>query len=101
MNCRFPTGNIVGPAGDVEVNEVISKIPKYKNAFVDTSFQSPDKIRELVKAFGPERVLFASDWPYGDRTISIRNIKLVCNGTHKMEQELCYQNAEKILGINI
>lgn len=94
----FPGVNfIVGHAGGIEVNEVIARLPRYENAYVDTSFQSPDKIRALVNAFGAERVLFASDWPYGDRKISIKMIQLACGGNEELELKLFQSNAVKLL----
>jgi len=94
-NVRF----IVGHAGGIEVGEVIATLPKYDNAYVDTSFQSPERIRELVNAFGSHRVLFASDWPYGDRMISIKMIKLACNGDEKLEEKLFHTNSANLLGL--
>jgi len=88
---------VVGHAGGIEVDEVMRTLPQYENAFVDTSFQSPEKIRELVNAFGAERVLFASDWPYGDRTISIKMVRLACDGNSNLEEKLFYQNATSIM----
>ena len=90
---------IVGHAGGIEVDQVIEKLPQYENAYVDTSFQSPQKIRELVSAFGAERVLFASDWPYGDRSVSIKMIKLASHGDEKLEEKLLYRNAARLLGL--
>ncbi len=90
---------IVGHAGGIEVDEVITRLPKYENVFVDTSFQSPQKIKELVSVFGSERVLFASDWPYGDRKISIKMVRLSCEGNKKLEEKLFYTNAKTLLGL--
>lgn len=90
---------IVGHAGGIEVDQVLATLPEYENAFVDTSFQSPEKIKELVNAFGAELVLFASDWPYGDRTVSIKMVRLACNGNKELEEKLFYQNAVTLLGL--
>lgn len=96
----FPEVNfIVGHAGGIEVDQVITTLPKYENASVDTSFQSPEKIKELVDAFGAERVLFASDWPYGDRKTSIKMVKLACDGNSSLEEKLFYTNAVRLMGL--
>ncbi|MBI4441706.1 amidohydrolase family protein [Candidatus Woesearchaeota archaeon] len=96
----FPAVNfIIGHAGGIEVHQVIATLPQYENAYVDTSFQSPEKIRELVNAFGSERVLFASDWPYGDRKASIKMVKLACKSDEGLEQKLFYWNAAHLLGL--
>ncbi len=94
-NVRF----IVGHAGGIEVREVIETLPKYDNAYVDTSFQSPEKIKELVNAFGSERVLFASDWPYGDRKTSIKMIKLACDRDEELQEKLFHSNSANLLGL--
>ena len=41
------TSFIIGHAGILQVNEVIEKLTKYDNAFVDASFQSPTSIKNL------------------------------------------------------
>lgn len=98
---EFPHVNfIVGHAGGIEVGDVIAKLPRYENAFVDTSFQSPERIRDLIYAFGSERVLFASDWPYGDRTISIKMVRLACGGNELLEKKLLYRNAATLLSLD-
>ena len=87
---------IVGHAGGIEVDQVIAALPKYENAYVDTSFQSPEKIRALINAFGSERVLFASDWPYGDRSVSIRMVELACD---KERENIFFNNAVNLLAL--
>ena len=88
---------IVGHAGGIEVDQVISLLPIYPNVYVDTSFQSPEKIGQLIHAFGSDRVLFASDWPYGDRKISIKMIQMACEGDKTLEEKLLYSNAAALL----
>ncbi len=96
----FPNVNfIVGHAGGIEVGEVISRLSTYENAYVDTSFQSPERIHQLVNAFGSERVLFASDWPYGDRKMSIKMIKLACKEENRLREKIFYRNAATLLGL--
>ncbi len=88
---------IVGHAGGIEVDEVIEKLPRYDNVFVDTSFQSPEHITALVHAFGSERVLFASDWPYGDRKKSIQMVREACKGNSEMEERIFFSNSARLL----
>jgi hypothetical protein len=47
---------IVGHAGLFQWREIIDLFAGRNNVHVDTSFQSPKEIAELIKAFGPERV---------------------------------------------
>ena len=63
---RGRTNIILGHAGLEQNDYVIERMGKYPNVFADTSFLSPKRIRRLINAFGSERVLFGSDWPYSD-----------------------------------
>jgi hypothetical protein len=40
-----------------DVMDVISLLGNYKNVWVDTSLQSPEVIKKLIKTFGPDKVL--------------------------------------------
>ena len=83
---------IIGHAGLGQVREVIRKLSMYPNVNVDISFQSPEMIKRLIDAFGPERVLFGSDWPYGGIRTAKRNVNEACEGDE--------ENRAKILGVN-
>ncbi len=71
---------IAGHAGLFQYRQTIDSLSGLENVYVDTSFQSPKHIKELVKAFGPERVMYASDWPWGDRRASLRSLAEACRG---------------------
>lgn len=88
---------IVGHAGILQVGEVIEKLAGYENTFVDASFQSPSSIRKLLDLFGTNRVMYASDWPYGDRTISINIMKDACGNNKNLENKVFYENAAQLL----
>ena len=88
---------IVGHAGLGEIAQVIELLPKYKNAFVDTSFQPPEAIKALVKAFGGDRVMFASDWPYGPRVPAIRAAEEACGADAGLRRAVFWENAAGLL----
>ena len=90
---------IVGHAGLGEVRQVMDSLAKYQNVYVDTSFQPPEIIRSLVSVFGGDRVLFASDWPYGLRLPAIRAAEEACGGDAGLKKVLFYENAAALLGI--
>jgi uncharacterized protein len=90
---------IVGHAGIFQYREVISLFGGYKNAFVDTSFQSPSRIRDLLNAFGTDRVLFGSDWPWGDRRTNIVSVKKACRGDQGLEQAIYHDNAARLMRV--
>ena len=95
----FPGVNfIVGHAGLGEIASVLDLLPQYKNAYVDTSFQPPEAIRALISAFGGDRVLFASDWPYGLRWPAILAVREACGADAAMQRAILYENAAALLG---
>ena len=77
---------------------MIDLLSGFKNVMVDTSVQSPAHVRELIHAFGPERVMYASDWPYGNRIPAIKIIKKACKGDSGLEKRIFYENAAELLG---
>ena len=94
-NIRF----IIGHSGLFQCGEVMKRLRGCRNVWVDTSFQSPEKIRKLVKIFGEDRVMYASDWPYGNRVPAIKTVRTACKKDKKLEERLLYANARDILGL--
>ena len=88
---------IVGHAGLSEIISAIELLPKYKNVYVDTSFQPPEAIKVLISAFGSDRVLFASDWPYGLRKPAILAVKEACGDDISLQKAVLYDNAVELL----
>ena len=98
----FPKVNfIAGHAGLSEVKDVIRMLGKYKNVWVDISFQSPLTIRKLTKVFSPERVLYASDWPWGSRITSIKTVKKACQGDKGLERQIFFENTSELMNLSI
>jgi predicted TIM-barrel fold metal-dependent hydrolase len=94
----FPSVNfIVGHAGLDEVRSVLDRLPTYKNAYVDTSFQPPEAIRALILAFGGGRVLLGSDWPYGLRLPAVRAAEEACRGDAALLRAVLWENAAGLL----
>jgi len=62
----FPKVNfIIGHGGLLQKQEAYEMLNEFKNIWVDTTFCSPGVIQEYFKVYGPDRVLFGSDWPWG------------------------------------
>ena len=96
----FPDVNfIIGHAGLDDYPKVIEIMPKYKNTYVDTSFQYPQSVRELIKSFGAERVMFASDWHYGLRKPAVAMIYEACKNDTAVLELIFYSNAANLLKI--
>ncbi|MDI6797956.1 MAG: amidohydrolase family protein [Desulfatibacillaceae bacterium] len=96
----FPKARFVaGHAGLYDVRQVIDELVSFKNVWVDTSIQPPETVRALVKAFGPERVLFASDWPFGSQKTAIRIVEKACKKDKSLMQRIFADNAKELLGL--
>ncbi|MEW5736460.1 MAG: amidohydrolase family protein [Thermodesulfobacteriota bacterium] len=90
---------VVGHAGMYEVEEVLEKLPAFENVFVDTSLQSVGNIRKLLRALGSDRVLYASDWPFGDAWASLACARKACKGDEPLLRKVLYGNAARVYGI--
>jgi predicted TIM-barrel fold metal-dependent hydrolase len=90
---------IAGHAGIFEVKRVMQPLGGLSNVWVDTSFQSVARVRQPMGVFGPERVLFASDWPYGNRPPALEIVRRVCAGDRGLERRILFENAAELLRI--
>lgn len=90
---------IAGHAGLFQYKDVIELLSGFKNVMVDVSVQSPGHIKKLIDEFGPERVMYASDWPYGERLPAVKRVKKACRGDNYLEKLVFYENAASLLGI--
>jgi len=90
---------IIGHAGLYQTGEVMRRLAGRSNAQVDISFQSAAVVRRLMAAFGPERVMFASDWPFGNPGPMVRIVKAACRGDRALEQMIFHDNAARLLGL--
>ncbi len=88
---------IAGHAGLFQVNDCIELLSGFKNVWVDTSFHNSSTIRRLIKAFGAEKVMFASDWPFGNRRTSIKTTRKACRQDKGLERRIFYENAAELL----
>ncbi|MBU2488583.1 MAG: amidohydrolase [Proteobacteria bacterium] len=90
---------VVGHAGMFEVEEVMEKLAAFENVHVDTSLQSTVNIRKLIQALGPDRVLYASDWPFGDAWAALACARKACKGDEPLLRKVLYENAARVYGI--
>lgn len=89
---------VLGHAGLSEAEDVLRLAPCHDNIYVDTSFQGPARIRQLINALGCERVLFASDWPWGFMKTALRCVEKGCANTTEFEHVTAL-NAATLLGL--
>ena len=84
-------------AGIFEFLKFIELFSGFKNVWIDGTTQPTSHIRKLIKVFGPDRVVFASDWPFGDRCIMLKLTKNACDGDYSLERKILYENAAELL----
>jgi predicted TIM-barrel fold metal-dependent hydrolase len=92
---------IVGHSGLFWHREVCTMLAGCDNVWVDTSFQSPYTIRTLMKTFGPDRVMYASDWPFGMRSPHMSTVRIACRGVRTLENRLFFENAAELLELDV
>jgi predicted TIM-barrel fold metal-dependent hydrolase len=96
----FPNVNfVVGHAGMFQVEDVMAMLGGFSNVYVDITFQIPDIVRKLINVFGPERVLYGSDWPWGNHIPAIKIVRKACKGDKTLEHLLFHENAAGLLGL--
>ena len=91
---------IIGHGGMLQKQETMEMLGGCKNIWVDTSLSSPRVIREYFKVYGPERVLFGSDWPWGNRKPAKRSLKKACQGDKSLEKRIFSENAVELMQLN-
>jgi predicted TIM-barrel fold metal-dependent hydrolase len=97
----FPEVNfIAGHAGLFEVRDVIELLAGFPQVAVEPSFQSAATVRALIAAFGPERVLFGSDWPFGNRSPALAIARSACAGDAGLERRILFENAAERLKLD-
>ncbi len=87
-------------SGLLEFNKFIHLFKNFKNVWVDVTAQPASHIKKLIKVFGPDKVVFASDWPYGDRRTMLRLTQKACNGDKSLERRIFHDNAAELLKLN-
>lgn len=88
---------VVGHSGLGQVDEVIEKCASYQNVIVEPSFQPPHKIKELIQTFGPERVIFGSDWPWGGVEVAMRCMEIACGNDSGLKSQIFEQNGKALI----
>lgn len=89
---------IIGHAGIAEYREWAEILRKFDNIFCDCTVQSVISLREILNAYGEDRILYGSDWPCirSEPTIWIYRKALKSS-----QLEKCfYKNAQQLLKIN-
>jgi predicted TIM-barrel fold metal-dependent hydrolase len=68
------------------------------NLYIDLSFVSRVQLKKYLRKWPVERLLYGSDWPWGNPEITLQVIELTVKDPGAKEMIL-YKNAERLLGI--
>ena len=95
---KFPSINFVAAhSGGTSEYEQLYEGRGMKNVYVDTSFQSAAVVKEFIRRFGEDRVLFGSDWPWGKQNAPVKVVEKACDGDKELEAKVFYKNAERLI----
>lgn len=100
----FPNLKVIGAHfGGYSVWDKVEELQGFDNLYVDCSsslaFLTPEKARELVRFYGVEHVLFATDfpmWNFSDELARFEKIGL----TEEEKEQIYYKNACKLFQID-
>lgn len=102
---RYP-GYVLIPAhagGDCgwEYEKLADAVHKngWRNVYTDTSFKNAAVMRELVKLFGGDKILFASDYPFDGITGSLEECTEAFSDDPDLLDKVLYRNAAGLLGM--
>jgi len=80
-----------------------SKLTGYKNFYVDTSSSlfriTPEQGKELIYAYGVDKVLFGTDYPLWNPSVELDKFMKI-DLSEKDRQKIFYDNAAKLLKLN-
>ena len=89
---------IAAHSAGFEWHRLIEDGKNLDNLYIDLSFVSRVQLRTYLKKWPAERLLFGSDWPWGNPEITLKVIDLTVK-SHNVKEMLLYKNAKRLLGI--
>ena len=101
---KYPNLTVIGAhfGGWSVWDEATEKLSKYKNFLVDCSSSlyamSPERAKELILAYGTDRVLFGTDYPMWDIDTEIERFMKI-DLTEEQRKDILYNNASRLFGI--
>ncbi len=66
------------------------------NLYLELSFCSRVQLRKYLKKWPTRRILFGSDWPFGEPKITLKMIELTVEDT-EIREKILYRNVERLL----
>lgn len=101
----FPSLTVIGAhfGGWSVWDEAVGLLTSYKNFYVDTSSSlyalSPERATEIIRAYGKERVLFATDYPMWRLDEELARFDAL-DLTEEEREYICHKNAERLFGFS-
>lgn len=98
---KYPNLTVIGAhfGGWSIWEEATEKLCKYKNFFVDCSSSlyamTPEKARELIFAYGTDRVIFGTDYPMWEPQGELERFMKI-DLTDEQREDILYNNAAKL-----
>lgn len=98
---KYPSLTVIGAhfGGWSVWDEATEALCKYKNFYVDSSSSlyamTPERAREIIYAYGTERVLFGTDYPMWDLDLELeRFMKIELSDSER--EDIFYNNAKRM-----
>lgn len=90
---------VLGHTGLHTPEPAVELAVKYKNVYLETSFQSAKSIKNIMSRVDQSRVLFGSDWPGSFQGDNVRIMKKALEGKRELEERIFYKNSAELLGL--
>lgn len=102
----FPKLTVIGAhlGGWSMWDKAVDDLSGYNNFFVDCSSSlyaiSPEKATEVIKAYGTDRVLFATDYPMWEPKKELERFNRL-SLTKEEKEQILYKNAKQLFNLSI
>lgn len=98
----FPKVNFVmGHTGLHTPEPAVELAVRYKNVYLETSFQSAKSIRNIISKVDNSRILFGSDWPGSFAEINVKVMKKAVGDNKELAEKIFYKNAVQLLKLKV
>ncbi len=89
---------VMGHMAMLEAERAIEIARRHANVYFDTSFQPRKMVAKAIEEVGEERVMFGSDWPFGQQRFELEIVMRVTEGNPSLRDKLLWKNAEALVG---
>lgn len=88
---------VLAHAGWQDCPMLLEALVDLEQVYVDTSFARASRLRNLARVLGPQRLLFASDWPYGFIKTSQGCLKEAFGHDQGIMERILWKNGMELL----